>query len=68
MDQDGLPCPIIRSATTVQSREFNMETSYNILTYITYDFLTKWYHSFGGINMVINYSYAITLLKLFIAC
>ena len=63
MGRDGLPCPIIRSAMTVQSRELNIVTSYTILTYITIDFLTEWYYSFGESNMVINYSYDITLLK-----
>jgi hypothetical protein len=48
---------------TVQSRELNIVTSYTILTYITIDFLTEWYYSFGESNMVINYSYDITLLK-----
>jgi hypothetical protein len=36
--------PYLRNAMTVEDGEFSIETSYNILTYITFDFLTEWYH------------------------
>lgn len=36
--------PYLRNAMTVEDGEFSIETSYTILTYITFDFLTEWYH------------------------